>query len=282
MGLPLQGAMQDMLSGWQGDLPGDWAAFLDGIAPAADNIDPRLELDVWEPIFPPRLGSHIPGQPEGAHMLRAFHGPSPGSVRCLILGQDPYPSPAVATGRAFEAGNIVRWSEFDRMFTRSLRAWTLALVAARTGRDDLGDFSMWPEIRDALDSGTIGFPAPGDIAAWQEAQGVLLLNAALTLSRFQVQGDPHQTRGHLPLWRPFHLGLLDRLMARGTPLVCMGFGDAAASILSGAGIGEGRDGAIACVLRPHPADADAFLSLPNPFVECNRHLQAMGAAPVDW
>ena len=33
------------------------------------------------------------------------------SVKILILGQDPYPQPGVATGRAFEVGTLKSWNE---------------------------------------------------------------------------------------------------------------------------------------------------------------------------
>ncbi len=115
-------------------------------------------------------------------------------------------------------------------------------------------------------------------------QGVLLLNSSFTLSRFAVEGDPHQVHGHLPLWRPVHGR---RAPPRGapvdTPVVFLGFGDQAADALAEAGITEADARPnVACILREHPARADAVLALENPFVACNRALVAMGAEPVSW
>ena len=67
-------------------------------------------------------------------MFRAFDGIAPEDVRCVILGQDPYPCPAFATGRAFEAGNVARWRELDKMFSPSVRA----VVQLDRGRSDRG------------------------------------------------------------------------------------------------------------------------------------------------
>ncbi len=118
-------------------------------------------------------------------------------------------------------------------------------------------------------------------------QGVLLINSALTLSRFKIEGDPHQLRGHLPLWRPFIRRVLTHLAGRGLPTVFIGFGGQAADALSAAGIAEtsrGHEagGRIACILREHPARGDAVLALENPFLLANRHLERMGARPVSW
>ena len=61
------------------------------------------------------------------------------------------------------------------------------------------------------------------------------------------------------------------------------FADAAAETLAAAVLSEsdaGTDPRV--ILRAHPAEADAFLALENPFTLCNRHLRTMGAAAVDW
>ena len=116
------------------------------------------------------------------------------------------------------------------------------------------------------------------------ASGALLLNSALTLSRFDPEIGPHQARGHLPLWRPVLLAALRHLAARRAPLVCIGFGDAAASLLREAGLDDGEDGPAArrVILCPHPAAAGELLALENPFSLCNRHLESLGAPPIDW
>ena len=110
--------------------------------------------------------------------------------------------------------------------------------------------------------------------------GVLLLNSSLTLSRFRVEVDPHQSLGHLPLWRPLILAVLRRLAAGNAPLVIIALGDAASDNARRAKVGD-RDGVLVIDL-PHPAFSDAFLARENPFLACNAHLERMGGDPVDW
>ncbi len=275
--------MAETLAGWESDLPTAWRDALGPIGADFTDIDPNLDLEAWEPIFPARRSKTFPGQPKGAHALAAFDGIAPENVRCVILGQDPYPEPGFATGRAFEAGNLASWTELDKMFSKSIRAYMQLIVAARTGDDGLAaNFDRWPKVRSMLLDPTAGFEAPGAIADRWVGEGVLLLNASLTLSRFKVDIDPHQSRGHLPFWRPLMARVIERLAGSGRPLVFIGFGAAAANIFDAAHIGEGRNGHLALILRDHPAYADSVLGKPNPFTICNSYLAAMGARSIAW
>ncbi|MDW9844582.1 uracil-DNA glycosylase, partial [Sinorhizobium meliloti] len=233
--------MAETLAGWQADLPHAWRDALGPVEEDFDRIDAGLDLEAWEPIFPARRGKTFPGQPRGAHVLAAFDGIAPNGVHCMILGQDPYPEPGLATGRAFEAGNLAAWTELDKMFSKSIRAYMQLIAAARLGDESLAQsFDRWPDVRRLLCDPAGPFEAPGVIAGRWVGEGVLLLNASLTLSRFRVDIDPHQSRGHLPFWRPLMLRVIDMLVARGEPVVFLGFGAAAADILAEAAIREGH------------------------------------------
>lgn len=279
----LREAMAETLAGWEADLPAAWQAALGPVGEAFDRIDPDLDFEAWEPIFPARRGKTFPGQPKDAHALAAFDGVSPDDVKCMILGQDPYPEPGFATGRAFEAGNLASWAELDKMFSKSIRAYMQMIAAARTGNEALAEgFERWQDVRSMLLAPHSDFEAPGAIADRWVGEGALLLNASLTLSRFRVDIDPHQARGHLPFWRPLMLRVIESLVERGLPIVFLGFGAAAADIFAEAGIREGRHGNVALVQREHPAFADKVLGKPNPFTICNSYLEAMGAQPISW
>ncbi|MCV9907870.1 uracil-DNA glycosylase [Brucella sp. HL-2] len=283
MAMLLRAAMEEFLSDWSTDLYEPWRALLGHTALDFQGIASELELEVWEPIFPVRRGKHFPGMPVGTHCLRAFDGISPDEVTCVVLGQDPYPEPGFATGRAFEAGNLAGWNELDKMFSKSIRAYTQQTVAARTG--DLSyarSFNDWPKTLAAIENGTVELEHPSKIADRWVSEGALLLNASLTLTRFKVDIDPHQSQGHLVLWRPLIVETLLALAARGKPLVFLGFGDAAAQALKLAGIDETVGGNLRCVLRDHPARADEVLARPNPFILCNDFLEEMGAQPIAW
>jgi uracil-DNA glycosylase len=284
MGLSLQQAMQEILAGWSGDLDRPWQAVVDGVEPDYDRIDPDLALQAWEPVFPARRGRVYPGAPKGAHIFRAFDDMAPKDVRVVILGQDPYPCAAFATGRAFEAGNVARWRELEKMFSKSVRTFMQLIVAARTDNAVyVGSTADWDRLIGDIEAGQIDLEPAAEIADRWVRQGVLLLNSSFTLSRFAVEGDPHQVRGHLPLWRPIVVAVLRHLAERGMPVVFIGFGTQAADALAAAGInGEAAPPDVACIVREHPARAEAVLALENPFVACNRALQAMGAAPVSW
>lgn len=279
----LKEAMAETLAGWEGDLPYAWRYALGPVGEDFDRIDAGLNLEAWEPIFPARRGKTFPGQPRGAHVLAAFDGIAPNGVHCMILGQDPYPEPGLATGRAFEAGNLAAWNELDKMFSKSIRAYMQLIAAARLGDESLAQsFDRWPDVRRLLCDPAGPFEAPGVIAGRWVGEGVLLLNASLTLSRFRVDIDPHQSRGHLPFWRPLMLRVIDMLVARGEPVVFLGFGAAAADILAEASIREGHAGHVGYVQREHPAFADKVLGRENPFLLCNSYLEAMGGRPIAW
>ena len=217
-------------------------------------------------------------------MLRAFDGIAPGDVRCVILGQDPYPCPAFATGRAFEAGNVARWRELDKMFSPSVRAFIQMILDARTGeaRHAQG-VAQWPATLAAIEQGAVDLEAPEALADRWVASGVLLLNSSLTLTRFLREGDPHQMQGHLPLWAP--LDDPGAHPSRGEGHTRRLPGNSAmrrrrrsrAAGLQGPDAGDER-----VILRPHPAQAREVLAQENPFALCNRRLRAMGATPVDW
>lgn len=284
MAVALHEAMKDILAGWRQDLDPAWQAVVAGIDLGFDAIDPGLTLEAWEPVFPARKGRNFLGAPAGAHIFRAFDGIDPAEVRCVVLGQDPYPSAAFSTGRAFEAGNVAWWRELEKMFSVSVRTFMQQVVAARTGDDSYAaSTAAWRRLIDDVESGRLPIEPAGAVADRWVREGVLLLNSAFTISRFAVEGDPHQLRGHLPLWRPLVAEVLRFLAGRGTPTVFIGFGGQAADALAEAGIGPSAGHpTIACILREHPARGNAVLDKENPFVLCNRFLAGAGADPVSW
>jgi len=288
MRLALKEAMQDILAGWREDLPPAWRSFAT-TDPDFGAIDPELSLEPWEPVFPARRGRVFPGAPKGAHMLHAFDGLAPADVRCVIVGQDPYPCPAFSTGRAFEAGNVASWRELEKMFSVSVRTFMQLIIAARTGDPSYAaSTAAWRRVRSEIESGALQLEPAAEIADRWVRQGVLLVNSSLTISRFAVAGDPHQLRGHLPLWRPFIVSVLRALAGRGAPIVFIGFGEQAAGTLAEAGISErpARDlhcaNGVGLLLREHPAKGDSVLAAENPFTLCIRLLAGAGAPPISW
>ena len=279
--VPLRDALRETLEGWVEDIDPGWRETVHDVKLDFDGVSPELSINPWEPIFPTRRGNSIPGEPEGTHMLRAFDGLKPRDVRCILLGQDPYPCIAFSTGRAFEAGNTQDWRELDKMFSRSVRAFMLQIATARTGRPDYETgFQQWPRLLAEMKTGEIDLGTPISIVTRWVGAGVLLLNSSLTLSRFSVEIDPHQSLGHLLLWRPLIIKVLSQLAVDNRTLAVITLGEAAADNARRAGIAD--KAGICLIERPHPAFADEFLACENPFLACNRHLQQAGVAVVDW
>lgn len=80
-------------------------------------------------------------------MFRALDGLEPAAVRCVVLGQHPYPCPAFSTGRAFEAGNVATWRELDKMLSKSVRAFIQLIVAGRAGKPAYASgYGKWPSV----------------------------------------------------------------------------------------------------------------------------------------
>lgn len=286
MAIPLKVALRELLRDWRADLSPEWQQVVDGTELAFDDVDEQLILYSWEPIFPSRRDFVLPGEPPDSHIFRAFDGLSPDQVRCVVVGQDPYPSIGFSTGRAFEAGDCRYWSELEKMFSCSVRSLLQFVYAFRSGdRRYARGTDGWPDVLRAICAPDSDFPAPDRLVQDWVDQGVLMLNASLTLSRFSVAGDPHQARGHLPLWRPFMARLLNYFSNRPSqPVVYLLFGAAAreAALAGGIVSDTGLDTHPAIVALPHPAEGDRFLRHPNPFELCNEKLAARKAQPIDW
>ena len=283
MTVALKEALCELLTDWRADLSADWSQVLAGVEPALADVDERLELHPWEPIFPSRRGFILPDEPVGAHIFRAFDDLPPESVRCVVIGQDPYPGIGFATGRAFESGGYRCWSELENMWSHSMRSLIQSVYACRSGDPGYaGSIDKWPAVLRAIRASEGGFPPPRHLAqSWVE-QGVLLLNSSFTLSRFCVAGDPHQLRGHLPLWRPLLMRLVQYFFRRNA--VFLLFGEVALNLVCASGMVTRHEieQHPTLVAAPHPAAGNDYLKYPNPFVAGNEKLLNAGRPPVNW
>ncbi|MXW45861.1 MAG: uracil-DNA glycosylase [Gammaproteobacteria bacterium] len=285
MTLRLAAVMEEWLAGWRSDLTPAWRDVFAEFELPLGAIDPALLIEASEPIYPSRRRKALQGAPEGAHLFRAFDELAPKDVRCVLLGQDPYPDIGFSTGRAFEAGAYSCWSGLGSMPSHSMRSLIQCVYAARL--DDPGyavDTAQWPRTLAAISDPANGFAGPQQLAQEWVDQGVLLLNASLTISRFSVSGHPHQVDGHIPLWRPFVARVIRHLADSGRPVVFGLFGEAAWAAAAAAGLGVSSNGGSQSPVFAtlHPAAGDDFLGRPNPFVECNRQLAALGEPPIYW
>lgn len=116
-------------------------------------------------------------------------------VKVVIIGQDPYPQPGIATGRAFEVGNLQRWEEPFK--NASLRNIIRSIYSAYTG-----EIKTFNEIKEKMKPpGSFKLLPPNRLFKHWESQGVLLLNTSFTCR-------PGNPGSHTALWRTFTTQLL--------------------------------------------------------------------------
>lgn len=188
-----------------------------------------------------------PYLPASKNILRAFTIPFD-TIKVLIVGQDPYPTPGHPVGLSFCVDPAVH------PIPGSLRNIYTELSS------DLG----------------IETPQNGDLRPWTE-RGVMLLNRCLTV---QV-GKPasHRNKGWEEITDEAIRALNDRQQPGGgaQPLVAILWGRQAQSLtplLTNAYI----------IASPHPSPLSARYGFfgSKPFSRTNQALISMGAEPVDW
>ena len=209
-----------------------WAAALQDVEPQVHHMGDflRSELQAGRQYLP---ASH--------NILRAFTIPFD-SIKVLIVGQDPYPTPGHAVGLSFSVAPDVR------PLPRSLANIYLEL------NSDLG----------------VPPAAHGDLSAWFE-QGVLLLNRVLTVR----PGAPGSHRGKG--WEEVTQRAIEALVARGGPLVAILWGRDAQNLQPMLG-----DIPVIASPHPSPLSARSGFFGSRPFSRANAALTAQGAAPIDW
>ena len=185
--------------------------------------------------------------PESHNILRAFTIPFD-SIKVLIVGQDPYPTPGHPVGLSFSVAPTVS------PLPGSLR-------------------NIYTELMDDMH---VPAPANGDLTPWTQ-RGVMLLNRCLTV---QV-GKPasHRGKGWEAITDAAITALDSRVdeSGRPVPLVAILWGRQAQTL-------EPLLQHAAIIKSPHPSPLSARYGFfgSKPFSKANDALVAMGAEPVDW
>ncbi|MEE4637411.1 MAG: uracil-DNA glycosylase [Wenzhouxiangella sp.] len=181
--------------------------------------------------------------PPGPEIFNALDSTPLSRVKVVILGQDPYHGPGQAHGLCFSV-------------REGVPAPPSLLNIFRELQSDLG----------------IPVPRHGHLQAWA-AQGVLLLNAVLTVERGQA--GAHQGRG----WETFTDAVVATVNQRCEHVVFLLWGSQAQR--KGAAIDTTRH----LVLKaPHPSPLSAhrgFLGCRH-FSQTNAWLARQGIEPVNW
>lgn len=209
-----------------------WSEALAQHAETITIIDERLRAENASGI------THLPAP---SNILRAFRQPLE-SVKVVIVGQDPYPTPGHAVGWAFAVDERVR------PLPRSLQNIYTEL------RDDLG-----------IEPGE-----HGDLSRWVD-NGVLLLNRVLTVRAGEA--GSHRGIG----WEAVTASALEALGRRGGPLVAILWGNDAATAAPLLG-----DVPIISSAHPSPLSARRGFFGSRPFSRANELLAQQGTAPIEW
>lgn len=181
--------------------------------------------------------------PPGSQIFNALNSTSFDQVRVVILGQDPYHGPGQAHGLCFSVLPGVRIPP------------SLA--------------NIYREIQSDLD---ITSPAHGNLQSWAN-QGVLLLNAVLTVERGQA--GSHQGKG----WETFTDAVVQLLTDGREGVVFMLWGSYAQK--KGAVIDRSKH-LVLQASHPSPLSAHrSFLGCKH-FSRANDYLLRQQVEPIDW
>lgn len=130
-----------------------------------------------------------PYNPESKDKILRFLTLDLSKIKIVWLGQDVYPGKGVATGRAFEAGNIKSWLEpFKQVSLKNI----LRLIH-KTYEDieAYEDILSYTEIKEVIKTGAFSIKPYDEWFDALEKQGVLLLNTSFTCQTGQA--NSHKT-----------------------------------------------------------------------------------------
>lgn len=181
--------------------------------------------------------------PPAPDVFNAFRFTPLSEVRCVILGQDPYPTPGHAHGLCFSVRPGVSLPASLRNIYKELH-------------DDLGI----PPVKH------------GHLEAWAR-QGVLLLNTVLTVRA----GAPNSHKGKG--WETFTDAAIRAVNALPHRVVFLLWGSHAKSK---AGLVDAKKHAVITGIHPSPMSAASGFFGSKPFGKVNAAMEAAGETPIDW
>lgn len=181
--------------------------------------------------------------PPGSLIFNAFDICPFGTVKAVIIGQDPYHGPGQAHGLCFSVRDGVSYPP--------------SLI------------NIFKEIKSDLG---INLKSSGDLSRWA-SQGVLLLNATLTVRAHQA--GSHQRKG----WEEFTDYVIRVLNGEKQNLVFFLWGAYAQK--KGESIDRSRHLVLESV-HPSPLSASRGFFGNRHFSKCNDYLVKNGIDPVDW
>ena len=183
--------------------------------------------------------------PPQADLFTALRLTPPESVRCVILGQDPYHEPGQAHGLAFSVQKGVKIPPSLRNIYAELES-------------DLGCYT----------------PNHGCLTSWAE-HGVLLLNNVLTV--YQGKANSHKKWG----WQKFTAGILAAVQTLPQPVAYLLWGRDAQQKTKKLPESDAPRFVLATA-HPSPLSATRGFLGSRPFSQVNRFLVSAGDDPIPW
>lgn len=116
------------------------------------------------------------------------------NIKCVIVGMDPYPSSykindknyPIATGRSFEVANLSNWNQ-------KFKQASLRNIVKTIYYNETNEKKSFDEIRELINKGIFDIKQPRNWFDSLEYQGVMFLNATLTVS-------PNKPDSHREYW----------------------------------------------------------------------------------
>ena len=217
------------------------------------NIEPSWKQVLWDQFQAPYFAElkaflveekkHYKVFPPGPQIFNAFNSTPFDQVEVVIIGQDPYHGEGQAHGLCFSVQDGVP-------IPKSLQ-------------------NIYREL-----STDVGFriPASGNLQRWA-AQGVLLLNATLTVRAHQA--GSHQRHG----WETFTDCAIKRLSEQREGLVFLLWGNYA---IEKQRLIDTRKHYILTAPHPSPLSASRGFFGCRHFSKTNEILMSLGKTPIDW
>lgn len=181
--------------------------------------------------------------PPAAKIFAAFDSTPFEDVKVVIIGQDPYHGPGQANGLCFSVNPGIDIPPSLRNIFQEIHSDTGAPI-----------------------------PASGDLSRWA-AQGVMLLNASLTVRE-------HQPKSHSGIgWETFTDAAVHAVAEKRDNVVFLLWGSDA--IRKGAFIDRSRH---LVLTAPHPSPLSAYRGFfgCRHFSKANEYLTAHGKTPIQW
>lgn len=146
------------------------------------------------------------------------------SWKVVILGQDPYPAPGAANGRAFQPDYLVDWLQTHRHSSlKNILRLLYKTYLQKESTSWVSENPSYQDVKTALATGLFPIAQPRQWFDSTESQGVLWLNTSLTC-------ETGNSNSHKEIWEQFSRWVINRLSTFNPNLIWFLWGTEAQSM----------------------------------------------------